>query len=524
MNVGFLTRQILGNLKTVEPSKIALKLESDEAWTYEELHRRSNAYGNALCEMGIAKGDRVGILLYNCLEYWALYFACAKIGAIAVRLNFRLASEEFQYALSDSGTKVLCFHSSLAEKLDPIRAMVPVERYVSLPFENKPVPQWAEPWDVMEEGDLSEITDVPVELADPVMLMYTSGTTGRPKGALWTHANTLWFCAIQIMKWNLSVETICLTAGPLYHVGGMEDLALPTLLAGGTVIITRSGGFSIERVVEVVEKEQVTDVLLFPFMIYEMLNAPRLADFKLSCLKRIVSGGDPVIPWAIERIHERFPHVGLVQIYGLTEGSPIAASLDPQDAKRKGHTVGKPMPLTEIKVVDEQNRPVPTGEAGEICIKNPVVSLGYWQKPGATAATFVDGWCHTGDLGKIDEDGYLMIAGRKKDMIRSGGENIYPIEIEDVLIRHPAVKDVAVIAIPDPKYVETVCAVIVPKQRSDIKEELIVQFCTDHLAGYKKPRRVVFVDEIPRTPSGKIQKYVLRERLKSLGTHIGQQT
>ncbi|MDN4593306.1 class I adenylate-forming enzyme family protein [Polycladomyces subterraneus] len=515
MDVGYMTRRIMGDLNTLEPSKCAVKLESELSWTYEELHRVSNAYGNVLRNSGVKKGDRVGILLYNCLEYFALYFGAAKIGAIAVRLNFRLASQEFEYALNDSGCKILCFHSSLTDRIEPIRNAVSVEDYICLPYQGEPVPPWAKPWDVLTNGETSEITNITLEPSDPVMLMYTSGTTGRPKGALWTHANTLWFSAMQVMKWNLHAGTVCMTTGPLYHVGGMEDLALPALLVGGTVVITKSGGFSIDRVVRTIEQENVTDCFLFPFMIYEMLNSSRSADFKLSRLKRIYSGGDPVMPWAIEQLNERFPHVGLVQVYGLTEGTPIAAALDPSDSRKKGHTVGKPMPLTEIKIVDDRGQSVPIGETGEICIKSPAVSQGYWQKPAATAATFVDGWCHTGDLGRIDKDGYLSIVGRKKDMIRSGGENIYPVEIEDVLIRHPAVKDVAVIGIPDPKYIETVCAVIVLKQEMKATEDDIIRFATQHLASYKKPRKVVFVKEIPRTPSGKIQKYILREKYGS---------
>ncbi|MFO7247412.1 MAG: long-chain fatty acid--CoA ligase [Bacillota bacterium] len=512
VDVGYLTRRVRSPWGTLDPHKWAIKLERERAWTYAELHERSNAYANALRRLGVGKGDRVGILLYNSLEYWGLYFAAAKLGAIAVRLNFRLSSPEFAYALSDSGTKVLCFHTSLAERLAPIRADVPVITYVGLPHDGHPVPAWALPWDVLEAGDPGEVENVSISPNDPVMLMYTSGTTGRPKGALWTHANTMWFCAMQVMKWRLDADTVAMTTGPLYHVGALEDLALPTLLAGGTVVMTKSRGFSIERVVDVIEREGVTDCLLYPFMIYDLLRSPRLDDFRLTSLRRILSGGDPVMPWAIERLRERFPHIGLVQIYGLTEGTPIAACLDPQDAVTKGHTVGKPMPLTEIAIVNDDGRRAEVGEVGEICVRSPAVSQGYWRKPEDTAATFLDGWCRTGDLGQIDKDGYLIVAGRKKDMIRSGGENIYPAEIEDVLIRHPAIKDVAVIGVQDPKYLEAVCAVVVKAEGAQLTETDVIAYCKEHLASYKKPKKVVFVDRIPRTPSGKIQKYLLREQ------------
>ena len=247
-------------------------------------------------------------------------------------------------------------------------------------------------------------------------------------------------------------------------------------------------------------------------MIYDLLNHPTISTYKFSSLRQIYSGGDPVIPWAIEQLYAKYPHVGFVQVYGLTEGTPIAASLDSKDAQTKGHTVGKPMPFTEIKIVDDEENVLGFDHVGEICIKSPSVSMGYWRKEAETASTFIDGWCHTGDLGYIDQHGYLAISGRKKDMIRSGGENIYPVEVEDVLIRHPAIRDVAIIGIPDPKFIESVCAVIVLTAGMTITKQEIEEFISEKLARYKKPREIFFVDELPRTPSGKIQKYRLREQ------------
>ena len=235
-------------------------------------------------------------------------------------------------------------------------------------------------------------------------------------------------------------------------------------------------------------------------------------EYKLENLKTIYTGGDSLMPWSLEQLNKRYPHLGVVQVYGLTEGQPIAASLDPEDVSDKGNTVGKPMPLTEIQVMDEQGKKLPTGEIGEIAIKSPGVSAGYWNKPEATRETFVQGWCRTGDLGMFDEEGYLSIAGRKKDMIRSGGENIYAAEVEDTLYRHEAVKEASVIGIPDPKFIEAVCAVIVKKEGVNITEEEIIHHCKTYLASYKKPKKVIFVDELPRTPSGKIQKYILRKQ------------
>ncbi|MFB4164274.1 class I adenylate-forming enzyme family protein [Alteribacillus sp. JSM 102045] len=512
MDVGLITRKMANDFEIMNSTKIAIKEEMGMSWTYEDLNRISNTYANKLRELGVQKGDRVGILLYNCLEYFGLYFAAAKIGAIAVRLNFRLSSEEFEYVLNDSEIKILCFHSNLAKQIEPILNNVSVEQYICLPNRGQKNPHWSKSWSVLDTGSAEEIDTDHIKMNDPVMLMYTSGTTGRPKGAIWTHETTFWFSAIQSMKWNFTGEEIGMTTGPLYHVGAMEDIALPILMMGGTLIITRSKGFEIERILSVIENEQVTDCFLFPFMIYEMLNSPVIDQFQLTKLRTIYTGGDPLIPWALHQLKQKFLHLGVVQVYGLTEGTPIAACLDPQDAFIKGHTVGKPLPLTEIKIIDDTGEPLHINEIGEIAIKGPAVSMGYWRKPEATNKTFVNGWCKTGDLGQFDEDGYLTISGRKKDMIRSGGENIYSAEIENVLFGHEAIKEVSIIGIPDPKYIEVVCAVVVKKEGASITEEEVIDYCKQHLASYKKPRKVIFVDDLPRTPSGKVQKFILRKQ------------
>ncbi|MFJ8246842.1 long-chain fatty acid--CoA ligase [Peribacillus asahii] len=516
MDIGFFTRKMANDLNTLNHRKIAIQEEMGKSWTYSDLHRISNSYANKLCELGVEKGDRVGILLHNCLEYFGLYFAVAKIGAIAVRLNFRLSSAELEYALNDSQTKIVCFHSNLSKQLEGIVNQVSVERFICLENSQDAIPHWSEPWSMLESGSIEEVNVRHIKLHDPVMLMYTSGTTGRPKGAIWTHDTTYWFSAIQALKWKFTGQEVGMTTGPLYHVGAMEDIALPILMMGGTVIITKSQGFEIGRILSAIENENVTDCFLFPFMIYEMLNMPNLDHYNLKSLKTIYTGGDPLMPWALEQLKMNFPHLGVVQVYGLTEGQPIAAALDPEDNFTKGHTVGKPMPLTEINIIDDNGRPLAVGEIGEIAIKSPGVSEGYWRRPDATMETFVEGWCKTGDLGVFDEDGYLSIVGRKKDMIRSGGENIYAAEIEDVLYRHPDVKEVSIIGVPDPKYIEAVCAVIVKKEGATLTEEDVVEFCKKHLASYKKPREVKFVNEIPRTPSGKVQKYVLRNQYSGI--------
>ncbi len=514
MDVGYLTRQAQWDIRRTPPESMAISLERDASWTYADLYDKANRYSNTLLAHGIERGDRVAILLYNCLEYWAAYLGIVQIGAIAVRLNFRLTAEELEYAISDSESKILCAHCSLLRRLEEVRHSLPVKEYFALhdPNEVESCPQWAIPWTVLESG-VSRFPSVSLPAPDDgSMLMYTSGTTGRPKGALWTHSNTAWFAAMQVMQWQLNASTISMVTGPMYHVGALEDIALPTIAIGGHVVILKSTGFDIRRVLELIDYHGVTDAVLFPFMIYSMLQLADLSEYALSSLKRIYSGGDPVLPWAVERLHTLYPHLEFTQVYGLTEGTPIATCSTSEESWAHPDAVGRPMPFTEISLRDDTGSVVQPGQVGEIWTRSPVVSLQYWRKPEASAATFTDGWCHTGDLGVQSEEGLLIVAGRKKDMIRTGGENVYPAEVEDVLARHPLVREAAVIGLPDPDYIEVVCAVIVPDSPEALDADAVVDYVREHLAGYKQPRKVFFTDSLPRTPSGKVMKYELRNR------------
>jgi fatty-acyl-CoA synthase len=518
MDIGILTRGLMQPLRGDDADRPALSLESDRTWTYRELHERSSRYANRLLALGAAPGDRVALLLYNALEYVALYLAVAKIGCITVRLNFRLGSEELEYALNDSGATVLCLHDSLLDRVEPIRNATAVRHHVAFRQGGEHVPDWAAGQDAFESSSPADPEVSPPQLSDGAMLMYTSGTTGRPKGALWTHGNTLWIAAMQATLWQYSSSTVAMTTGPLYHVGGFEDLLLPALFSGGHAVMTKSTGFSMERTLGVVEHHRVTDCFLFPFMIYDAVNLPTLSDRDLSHLRRVVTGGSSILPWAVRKLREVLPEVGLNVGYGLTEGGAMSTVLEPRFAKEHPDCVGRPLPMTEVRIVRDDGSEAGPGQDGEIWVRSPSVSRGYWNKPEATAETFVDGFCRTGDAGAIVGPHLLKITGRKKDMINSGGENIYPAEIEAILTDHPSIKDAAVIAVPDARFQEAVCAVVTCQPGASITEEEVVAYCRDRLAGYKKPKHVVFLDELPRNPTGKILKYVLRDQYRHLGT------
>jgi fatty-acyl-CoA synthase len=521
MDAGYLIRRFEGQLAPVATDKPAISFDLDATLSHEQVTARVNQLSHALLNLGVKQGDRVGILLFNCIDYIPLYMAIMRVGAIAVRLNFRLAEDELAFAIADSGCTALVFHPDFAVPLHRIRGRIPVRWHICLCDDAK-FPNDTIPWSDFLQG-AAQTGGMPPQVArpagsDPAMLMYTSGTTGRPKGAVWTHDNVLWFAAIQAIKWRYGSDTVAMTTGPMYHVGAIEDLLSAAISAGGHAVCLKSGGFDIRHAVAVMERHRVTDVMLFPFMVYDLVRLPDFAALDLSSLRRIVSGGDPVLPWAIEALAAHHPHIEFVQIYGLTEGSPVGACSTGEESRRRPDSVGRPMPFTEVSIQDDHGAAVPPGTEGEVCIRGPAVAAGYWNRPDATAATYVDGWCHTGDLGFVTDCGLLAISGRKKDMIRSGGENIYPREVEDVLARHPGVREAAVIAVPDDRFIEAVCAVVVPADNTQPTAEELIAYVRTHLASYKKPRHIVFTDHIPRTPSGKIQKYLLREQYQQIGT------
>ena len=516
MDISFFTRQASGQTARVAPDAPALGMESELPLTFAQVAERSRSYANALLELGVRPGDRVAILMYNSNEYWLAYFAITRVGAIAVRLNFRLGPVELQYALEDSGSTVLLAEPDLLDRLSAVRADVPVRHFVA--FDRaRPGPSWTLSWDVLEAGSDAE---PPTPLPGPddgAMIMYTSGTTGRPKGALWSHGTTAWWAAMQMMEWQFSATSVTMVTGPLYHVGALENYTLPTLAAGGRVVMLRSKNFQIERTMRIASEARVTDLLLFPVMIQQMVQSTEVEQLDLTSVTRIFTGGDAVHPWAIEQLRDRYPWMDLIQVYGLTEGTPIIACGAAGFAFKRPQFVGRAFPFAELTIRDDDGRQVPDGVSGEIWTRSPANALGYWNKPQASAETFVDGWCKTGDLGVV-EDGALRISGRKKDMIRSGGENIYPAELEDTLVRHPKIADVAIIGIPDPTFVEAVCAVVVVADGEELTVAEVMEHCVANLASFKRPKRVEFVDALPRTASLKVQKFVLRERFGTAAT------
>lgn len=497
----------------IDSEKLALAFEGTRL-TYGQLNSKVNRVANGLLDLGIKKGDRVAALMYNCHQFMEIYFALAKIGAIMVPLNFRLVARELQFALDDSGSSTLFMGPEFLEIVATVRSSLKTVR--SFFFIGPKAPANVTDYETFFSNYSDQEPAIEVSEEDEQLIIYTSGTTGRPKGAVYTHSTTIWMSLSQIVDFGFNKNDITAISGPLYHVGGLIDLTMPMFHTGGSCIMMRSTGFNPKETLELIEREKITLILLFPIMLYDILRYPELNKYDTGSLRMIFTGGEPVPVAALEKSMEVFPTASVIQGFGLTEGSAIASFLSQKYAVSKIGSIGKAIAHVKIRVVNDEGKDAKPGEIGEILTQGPSVSKGYWMRPDANKETFGDGWCHTGDLGRIDEDGFVYIAGRKKDMIISGAENIYPAEIEDVLYTNPKISEVAVIGMPDEKWGEAVLAVVVPKKGQSLTEEEVIAYCKDNLASYKKPKLVRFVDALPRTASMKVQKHVLRQQFAHL--------
>jgi fatty-acyl-CoA synthase len=482
----------------------------DDTRTYGELRDFSRRVANGLIGLGIEELDRVAVLSSNRLEYMEIEVGIAAARAIMVPLNWRLRAGELANLLRRSSARAIIVEDRFAPMILELR------RSGEIPDLRTVIALDGDAGDLgYDEVCYSSPADPPPRtgtMDDPHEIIFTSGTTGQPKGVVWTNGAVLWNSLQQVIDYQLGPQHSTYAVIDLYYIGGRHDFTWAVLHQGGTVHVKRSSNFDAEDVIRYVAERRVTHILWVPTMLYEILRLPTLPDYDTSCLKMIMCGGQAVSVATTERAQEAFPQTDFIQVYGLTEGGGSVTFVRPEDAHAKPGSAGKPSVHVDIRLVDSDGVEVPTGVDGEILVRAPSVTAGYWDEPELTARLIVDGWLHTGDMGRFDDDGFLFISGRKGDMIISGGMNIFPAEIESVLREHPAVADVAVIALPDEKWGETVCAVIEATPGVAIVEHELIEFCTERLASYKKPTSIRVVDELPRTPGGKPKKFLLRER------------
>lgn len=492
------------------PTSVALSFEGHDL-TYAEFDARVNRLARTLLSQGVGFGDRVAVLMINRLEFLETCFAAMRLGAIAVPINFRMVAPEVRYILADSGSVVLVVDGEsaavAAEALDgtEVRAVLVVGDPGALSGT-------AVGYEASLDPDASAV-EVAVTDDDPAFIMYTSGTTGRPKGAVLTHQNLAMNSINCAITQGIGTDGEVWYSGlPLFHVGGVSGI-LTTLLVGGRSIIAGSGNFDAAATVDDLEREGVTGCYFVPTQWRDICAVAGIADRSLS-LRRMAWGASIAPPSVLEAMAATFPGIPTFNMFGQTEMSPVTCVLKGVDAIRKMGSVGQPIINVEVRIVDAQGDDVGVGEVGEIVYRGPTTMKEYWNNPEATAKAFEGGWFHSGDLCTVDDEGFIRVVDRAKDMIISGGENIYSAEVEAVIDGHPKVAEVAVLGVPHPKWVETPVAVVVPADPNDPPTaDEVIEYCRLNLASYKKPTDIVIVDALPRTATGKIQKFALRDNV-----------
>lgn len=486
--------------------------------SYKQLDERVNRLGSALLARGFVRGDRVALLLFNSIEYVEAFFACAKVGMIAVPLNFRLSAEELGFVLNDCQAKVMLYEPMLSVQADALAQSVPslqllVRTPLFLDAAEATLPAMADRplySQILNSGSTAETLNREVGGEDVALLMYTSGTTGKPKGVMLTHDNCF-FQSVNGWALGISPDVVSLVVLPLFHVGGLNGSVTPILHAGGTVIIVPK--FDPAEVLKLVEEYKAHGIMAVPTVYQMLLEHPDFKTRNLKSLAVLISGGAP-LPEALMNAYHQLGFE-MRQGYGLTESSPGVSGMGPGDDRRKPGSVGRPCLYVDVRIIQENGDECQTGDVGEIIVRGPNIMKGYWGLEQETAAVLKDGWLYTGDLGYFDADGYLYIAGRKKEMIISGGENVYPGEIEQALCNHPDVAIAAVVGRNHELWGEVPVAFVIPNPGRNPTPEDLITYVTQRLARYKVPREVFVESMLPMNAAGKILKNELKKRFQA---------
>lgn len=484
------------------PDSLALKeFETGRTYTYLELNRLGNRLAHHLTGvLGLRSGDRIAVLAENCLEYLALFVAAQKTGLILVPLNYRLAAAEIDYLISNSTPSLLITEEKFQHLLPDAPASGLKPNHWSLAAFS----QFCAP-----EIELPEDEDFPITAVEedhPIFILYTSGTTGFPKGALYTHKMLFWNSINTAMSLIVNSESRTVNCMPPFHTGGWNVLTLPFLHHGGYTCMMKK--FDPVAVLTALESERCTLFMGVPTMLKMIAELPDFQTADFSNLYYLIVGGEPMPIPLIEQWHAK--NVPIRQGYGMTEVGPNLTSLHQRDAIRKKGSIGRPNFYVEIKIVDEKGERVAPNLPGELLLRGPMVTPGYWQNEAATQAAIKDGWFYTGDMVRQDEEAYIYVVDRIKNMFISGGENVYPAEVERVLVAHPGVAEAAVIGIPDEKWGESGKAFVVCKKETAVSEMELIAHCEKHLAKFKIPKSIVFIEALPKNDTGKINRMALK--------------
>ncbi|MBI2916459.1 MAG: long-chain-fatty-acid--CoA ligase [Chloroflexi bacterium] len=512
-----LTTEFLNIVNAICPDKEAVVFEGQRL-TYAELNQRANKLAHALTRLGVGQGDRVAIMQVNTPQVVESYFATAKLGAIWVPVNFRAKAEEVAHMVKLAEAKVMMVGERYVPLVQSVHSnLTSLHHCVSL---DGPTPDMQD-YEPLLCGTSEDEVNTEVPETDTTILMFTAGTTGLPKGVMLSHQSFGLYVLNNVTPADPEAAEKNILTVPLYHVAGVQAM-LAGIYGGRTLVLQRQ--FELPEWMAIVQREQVNRAMLVPTMLKQVMDHPDFGQYDLGSLKVITYGAAPMPLEVIKRAIQLFPSARFIQAFGQTESASTIMILPPDDHvltgtqeevdKKLKHltSIGKPMEDVEMKVVDEEGNEVPRGTPGEILARGPRVMSGYWKNPEATAKTVRGGWLYTGDFGYMDEDSYVYLVGRGGDIIKRGGEKISPDEIEACLTSHPKVDEAAVIGVPDPDWGEVIKAVVVLKKGQQAQPQELIEHCRVHMSSFKKPESIVFVDELPRNPMGKVLRRVLREQ------------
>lgn len=497
------------------PDKIALRFE-EEALTYERLDIIVNQAAQAFLAKGLQKGERAAVLSRNSMDFAILNFALAKAGLVMVPINYMLNIDDIAYILSHADVSACFVSPEYLELADQAMQKAGCSPRLCSIISHPALPQgkWL-PFRELIQPYQPEEPEIELDDDDVVQILYTSGTESKPKGVMLTHKNLIAEYVSTIIGGDMKEDDVAVHALPLFHCAQLHCFLGPYIYLGGSGIILDQATPAL--MLETVETYRATQLFCPPTVWIALLRSPEFSVRDLSSLKKCYYGAAIMPVEILKEVNRRLPHADFYNFYGQTEVAPLATVLKPKDQLRKAGSAGKPALNVETRIVDDSGNEVPRGTVGEIVHRTSHAMLGYFRDEEKTAAAFADGWFHSGDLGIMDEEGYITVVDRKKDMIKSGGENVSSREVEETIYEHPKVSEVAVVGVPHPYWIEAVTAVVVPKANEQLTPEEVLAYCKERLSSYKAPKYAVIVDRLPRNPSGKILKRELRIQYEAIG-------